>query len=374
MSEQDRRRTQAIGILESNEKRDPSQQNQELILRSLATLQEVDPVLYEEWIDRIANLFSAGTGQVVTQASLRAVVDGRVAQQKAVRAGTERGVEITQAAPEGTLLDPSRFAPVPAAPDEDEDLPRPLGTVADNALGRLEPGTGGGIERRLGQVQEDLYRFGDHVEPFASLGNLRIQSLQRRMERAGLLDKGDYRPGFWDTPTRDAMKLAMGFGNEQRKSYQAILEQLALFPVPKSELGDPAALSPDPASIAQDVKATFRQRLGREPSASELRELGSALGGFETESLAQQAELAATGRLLPEFTSATLPGGSQISGGKVAVPDTPVIVDPRARFLELFDKRFGPEEARNRRVIDVANQRRSVMSSLTTMQALIEGG
>ena len=367
MSEQDRRRTQAIGILEKNEKRDFSQFNELSVFRALATLKEIDSELYDEWIERIARFVTIGSGQVAEQAGLRDAVDATIAGDVAVREGTQRGVAITQATPEEekSALDPGRFTPTPAVPDEEEDLPRLLGAVEGPGV----VGAGGGV----GGLR-DRYRFGDHVLPFASLGNLRIQNLQRQMERAGLLDKGDYTPGFWDRPTRDGMELAMGFGNEQNRTYQTILADLALIQPNKAELGDPAPLSPDPASIAQEVKATFRQRLGREPSASELRELGSALGGFETESLAQQAELAATGRITPEFTSATLPGGSQISGGKVAVPGTPVIVDPRARFLELFDQRFGPEVARNRRVIDVANQRRSVMSSLTTMQALIEGG
>ncbi len=376
MSEQDRRQAQAIGILESNEKRDFSRFNQGLVISALATLQGINSELYDEWIERIARVMTIGTGQVIPQEELRNVVDAIATSDADIRRGTQAGVEQIQDTPEeergGLIADFTPLSEFPPDPGDDDTLPPLLGGITDEEtrLG-LEPSA---KQRQLGISAGTLepYRQGDQFD-FAPLGSTRIQAEQRRLQRAGLLEKGEYTPGFWDIPTSQAMAVAMGFGNQGQVTFRQVLDQLALLKPKKSDLGDPAPLFPDPASIAQDVKATFRQRLGREPTASELRELGAALGGFETQSLEQQAELAATGRIAPEFTSAIV-AGAPISGGKVATPGTPVIVDPIARFLELFDKRFGPEEARNRRVVDVANQRRSVMSSLTTMQALIEGG
>ena len=354
----------AVKILELNEGRDTSQFNIGLVTRALVTLQELNPELYEEWVDKIA--VKLGT----SQASIRNSVQGLV---EADAAGTTERVTATDPT---TGLSLGDLPEPPPAPAEDENLPPILGRVPDPDRLSLEPSP---LQRQLGVTPGTLepYRFGDHVDPFASLGGIRIRDLQLQLERAGLLEKGEYHISFWDIPTGNAMQLAMQFANEGGVTYQAMLTQLSLIQRSKSELGDPAPLSPDPASIAQDVKATFRQRLGREPSASELRELGAALGGFETQSLEQQAELATTGRLEPDFTDlepSALQQQLGIAPGQVATPGTPTIVDPVARFLELFDKRFGPEEARNRRVFDTANQRRSVMSSLVTMQSLIEGG
>ena len=349
MSRHGIRLTRALETLEENEERDFSQFNEALVITALATVKELAPELYDEWIEKIARHVTIGSGQVAEKSGLRAAVDELIAADEAV----STGINLENVGED-----------VPAAPVEVENLPRPLGGVTEEAFfggprGLVEP-----------------YRLGDQFD-LASAGNLRIQAEQRKMERAGLLKKGDYQPGFWDIPTSDAMALAMGYGNQQRVTFDKVLERLALLPK-DVELRDPAPLSPDPASIAQEVKATFRQRLGREPSASELRELGSALGGFEEESLAQQVqqvELVKAGGVVPasDFTTVDFEGTPIGVRSPLSAP-TPVFVDPIARFLELFDKRFGPEEARNRQVIDVANQRRSVMSSLTTMQALIEGG
>lgn len=332
----------AIKILEQNEERGLSQFNIGLVTRALVTLQELNSGLFEEWVDKIAAKLS--TSQTSVRNSVQGLIEADTGE---------------------SLL--GGFTPPPDVVD-DPDLPRILGRVPDPPQ-RFLAGTTGAIEP---------YRFGDHVDPFASLGGIRIRDLQLQLERAGLLEKGEYHISFWDIPTGDAMKLAMGFANEKGVNYKAMLTQLALDPFKKSELRDPAPLTPDPASIAQEVKATFRQRLGREPSASELREMGAALGGFEEESQAQQAqqaELAKAGGIPSpsDFTTVDFEGET-IGVRSPPPPATPVEVDPVARFLELFDKRFGPEEARNRRVFDTASQRRSVMSSLTTMRALIEGG
>ena len=358
----------AVKILEQNEERDLSQFNIGLVIRALVTVQELNPGLYREWVDKIAAKLNT------SQASVQNSVQGLI---EADAAGSTERIAATDPTTGESLL--GGFTPLtgqPADPGDDPDLPPILGRVPDPGRIPLEPSL---LQRQLGVSAGTLepYRLGDHVDPFASLGGIRIRDLQLQLVRAGLLEKGEYHVSFWDLPTGAAMQLAMGFANEGGVTYQAMLTQLSLIQRSKSELGDPAPLSPDPARIAQDVKATFRQRLGREPSASELRELGAVLGGFETQSLEQRAELTATGRIEPEFADlepSALQQQLGVTPGRAAVPGTPVVVDPVARFLELFDKRFGPEEARNRRVFDTANQRRSVMSSLTTMQALIEGG
>ena len=348
MSRHGIRLTRALETLEENEERDFSQFNEALVITALATVKELAPELYDEWIEKIARHVTIGSGQVAEKSGLRAAVDELIAADEAV----STGINLENVGED-----------VPAAPVEVENLPRPLGGVTEEAFfggprGLVEP-----------------YRLGDQFD-LASAGNLRIQAEQRKMERAGLLKKGDYQPGFWDIPTSDAMALAMGYGNQQRVTFDKALERLALLPK-EVELADPPLLLPDAASIAQEVKATFRQRLGREPRPAELREMAGQLTGFQQVAL-EQAEVLQD---LEGETTQPLPmrpAPPQLGADRtplVAPLTTPgVAVDPIARFLELFDQRFGPEVARNRRVIDVANQRRSVMSSLTTMQALIEGG
>jgi hypothetical protein len=214
------------------------------------------------------------------------------------------------------------------------------------------------------------------------------------------LKRNTYIPGFWDNPSQEAYYTALAYANQSGDHVRDTLTRLATMPKPPepAQPREVRQFTPsDPAVIAQEVKATFRQRLGREPRPEELNVMSAHLGvfeqlAFEAESqvLANQFE-AQEQAMAREDAFANRPGprvedidphqSPEVArvappvgpGGEpfVTLPPSPAAVDPVARFLEEFDRRYGPEVARNRAVAETANQYGNVMQSLLTMQALV---
>jgi hypothetical protein len=229
-----------------------------------------------------------------------------------------------------------------------------------------------------------------------------IRRIQKDLERAGLLEPGTYQPGLWDTPSKEAYTTALGMANESGDPVQTVLNYMATLPKqPKTDetearLKEIRQFVPsDPATLAQTVKKTFRSMLGREPTPAEVRQMAAQLGGFEKGAFNEE-----TGRLEDiadaqemEEALAGAAGGSQVlpgspvkgpqapgtgpgSGGDSAfvnLPDAVPSIDPVARFLELFDQKYGPEMKRNDAVAEYATQRQNLLQSLVTMSSMIGG-
>lgn len=75
------------------------------------------------------------------------------------------------------------------------------------------------------QVSPD-YRAGDQFSIGQGRSERWILGVQRRMERAGLIDSDQYIPGFWDNYTVGAMEDLMSYANAQGYTWEEILQQI----------------------------------------------------------------------------------------------------------------------------------------------------
>lgn len=103
----------------------------------------------------------------------------------------------------------------------------------------------------------------------------------------------------------------------------------------------PSVDLPGPEEIAQAVKATMSDLLGREPDAAELESLASVLTTFSKESATERQSLAVA------------PDGTQ-----------QVVSDPAARFKEYLSANYRPEVARRRDVGELASGRDNLLKAV----------
>lgn len=229
--------------------------------------------------------------------------------------------------------------------------------------------------------QDPRYFIGDQIAP-ASLAPEEIVAIQKRLVEAGLLETGKFYEGFWDDATTAAYETVLAYSNQRGTEWQDTLQDL-IDNIPdelkeqqqQAAIADvfqePAYMAPDYATLAQDVKGMFRSRLGRDPTEDELREMAGALSGswkaahdaavaaaraeFDMgQTLQEQAE---AGEELPEATS----------------PGTFTMVDPAARFAELFEQRFKPEIDRLESLGAVRQNTDNVFASVRSLTSMIGG-
>lgn len=334
----------------------------------------------------------------------------------------------------------------PEPPDDDENLParQPIGVALDY-VARVAPrpfvtdpknlGAGTpldpnrprvGSPNRFGIVpgieQPPEYFIGDDTNIFNGLSPEVTILYQTMLVDAGWLspedfkiEKGAKRGGF---ETWNAMNKAMWAANatvaetwiEAAQDAAAARELAGVDdidhePVP---VWTPATyLSPDPDTLSQVVKQAFRNQLGREPTAQEVRSLMSSLAGeflgqFETQEAIDKAAfeqgIAATdasrGPIDPETGERTVvpldrpdptvggglgPHGlSRTTADTFRTVDNPleqiVGVDPISSFQEDFEARFAEELARGRQRVTQRDARRSIMGSIFAIDAAVGGG
>jgi len=145
-------------------------------------------------------------------------------------------------------------------------------------------------------------------------------------------------PGRIDDSTVGGMQTLMALGNRQSTSWSEVLEGIIrIGGVPGSgtdgdEFDPKPYLAPDYASLAQTVKSTFRQRLGREPDQAEMAELVGELQGWSKG--AYDAEV--------QYGQAQFDDDDGIPGVEEPMQELSN-VDPVSRFQELFDERYQGE-------------------------------
>ena len=285
----------------------------------------------------------------------------------------------------------------PKLPDlVDLNVPRPIGVPLDFVASREGPV--GNIDR-LGTVNvPPRYFEGDEFDP-ASLDPNLIIRWQKRLVAAGLIDEGEYTPGYWDDLSMAAYKKVLGYANlnaqtdleavdrliqtlpQSVKDARAKAKQLEVF-------SEPPYITPDYATLAQGVKGYFRERMGRDPTDAELSELTGMMNslyrqqfdvGVEADRIVFEG--GAESVTPPALTfGQPLPEGQPPAlsfGGRPATPVGSRVlqgVDPEARFLELFEKRFKPEVDRLDSLSEVRRNANNVFNSLRTMTSLIGGG
>lgn len=203
-----------------------------------------------------------------------------------------------------------------------------------------------------------------------------LESFQRMMENAGVLDEGKYLPGVTDTPTINAMISVMAIANTQgitdwRGAAELVLKSgMQNLEETREELLAPlfvnrTYVAPDYDSLAQGIKGLFRDRLGRDPHDYEIALFADQLqqdyrSEFDVSERARYQEFVAGNKDWNVPT--TGPSGSMFDGpvGTFDVPDDPRFtvnadnvrtagggslqgVDPAASFAEEFERRYAQE-------------------------------
>lgn len=202
-----------------------------------------------------------------------------------------------------------------------------------SAVDPAQMGGPGGVPYRPGQAPEVYYK--GEVDPGTpGIGSLDILRgmvtedrvrLQEQLRALGLARQPRY--GYLDDDTISGFEEVLAIANRQGERWTVTLGNLATTGGIEEEQGfqPEPYLAPDYATVAQRVKATFREQLGRDPDDYELQQLASELSGFDAlahEREQEYAELAAN--------PAAQPG--EMSG-----------VDPLARFNQRFEELFAGE-------------------------------
>jgi hypothetical protein len=196
-----------------------------------------------------------------------------------------------------------------------------------------------------------------------------IEDYQAKAILAGMIDPEDaqYHPGQRDKITRDSFYWLLFDANANGNFWDDQLEgniashQEWLVDNPEKDENPwrnfvtPTYLAPDYATLAQTVKSTMSQRLGRDASSAEMSFLTDYLGTADRQQWDAQVQgdrqtQAARAR---EWDTGDPQGGGTVQG-----------VDALARFDEQFDDRFEGELDHRERVANVAGKRGLLIDSL----------
>jgi hypothetical protein len=198
-------------------------------------------------------------------------------------------------------------------------LPDPIGGyAAPQEIARLTSG-----ERR------PVYREGDQLPLLSNMPVESLARLQQTLMALGLAS--NVIVGEVDDGTARAFSQVLSIANRRGERWSDTINRLrvqveqsgqGLGPVEDADV----YLAPDYASIAQQVKALFKQRLRRDPTDAELALLGDEMSALfrkqfdVSQGAQQQAKGAGAGRVIEAMD-----------------------VDPVARFQEAFEKRYAGE-------------------------------
>jgi hypothetical protein len=107
----------------------------------------------------------------------------------------------------------------------------------------------------------------------------------------------------------------------------------------------PTYLAPDYATLAQRVKQTFRQNLGREPTESELAGLADELSSYHRQAFEAEVEQAQQDWQSRQFAMEGGINQHPFASGFDTTPEPGQVeaVDPLARFNERFDEAYQPD-------------------------------
>lgn len=263
---------------------------------------------------------------------------------------------------------------------------RPIGVSDDFLAIRQQPGrqmglsaaAGGAVVDDLGTVPlgrqrsqaiKPRYFEGDQFSP-AGQSPEQIARIQSQLVAAGLIEEGEYWAGFWDAATSSAYTMVLGYANQSgltaddaiRRLQETLPDSVKEARAKKKAMEvfqAPPFMAPDPAKLAQDVKETFRRRLGRDPTPEDLASMTAALGDSYRQ--AYDAEVAA----------ARAHFNAQL--GKGPAGTTVQDVDPASRFLQVFEERYQPELARFDALEEARVNQANVFASLRNMGSLIGG-
>ncbi len=324
--------------------------------------------VYEK--DEEGNFVNKVTGEVLDTEQVQAALGTDTAEGLRAAIGSPEAEDLT------ALLDLPFIGgrPGPGTVPEDRPVFEPQGfpVFEDASIGSLLRGDPSQFLK-----PRQRYHLGFDWSP-ASWDASRRVVLKDSLVRAGYLDPDQQAGGAtWAFAEASAMAALADEANGIGTTWNQQLAKVAANPSEaakrraKGRAGAdrrpfvaPAFLKPDMATLTQSVKQSIRQRLGREPTGTEMGELVETLGvDFRAEFGAQVAALRS------EFDATT----RAIDTDEPQAAGTVQSVNPAARFAEHFDQRFAGEiDVRKRGA--ALNQREAIGAATLNMVDGLIGG
>ena len=203
-----------------------------------------------------------------------------------------------------------------------------------------------------------IYYEGDEQSILRGLTTEDRVRLQEQMVAIGRLTNPLY--GEADGRTLNSFKEILAMANLEGEEWRTTLGRVATDPRLQGQDGDEPQfdpkpyLAPDYATLAQEVKSTFRQRLGREPDQAEMAELVGELQGWNKG--AYDAEV--------QYGQSQFDDDDGIPGVEEP-PQELSNVDPVSRFQELFDERYSGE-------LDIVERKAAVPGKRASVQGAVD--
>jgi hypothetical protein len=215
----------------------------------------------------------------------------------------------------------------------------------------------------------DFYKEGDQYRIFANLPTEDLYSLQARLIQGGLLARGAFTPGDFDTATATAISLVLGrqnrLGVKTGEKNIAWNESLLLYqnePLPSgSEVS--VYLPPDYAEVSTRIRNLFTEELNRQPKGYELKLLAEKFYNDASLQSQQQSELSemALGPTVSELEAGNV-GSKDIQG---VVSDTGLQqVSPTGRLYENFNNLIQKEKDRLGANADIQTTGRNMLGTI----------
>jgi len=215
----------------------------------------------------------------------------------------------------------------------------------------------------------DFYKEGDQYRIFANLPTEDLYSLQARLIQGGLLARGAFTPGDFDTATATAISLVLGrqnrLGVKTGEKNIAWNESLLLYqnePLPSgSEVS--VYLPPDYAEVSTRIRNLFTEELNRQPKGYELKLLAEQFYNDASLQSQQQSELSemALGPTVSELEAGNI-GSKDIQG---VVSDTGLQqVSPTGRLYENFNNLIQKEKDRLGANADIQTTGRNMLGTI----------
>ena len=210
------------------------------------------------------------------------------------------------------------------------------------------------------------YARGDEVALFVGRSSEYIASMQQLLIESNVLDKSEIgQPGFWGMAEEAAMANLLPAADMRGMTIDQFMQQLAENPLPEDKgpgFVTPVYQAPDMATLSQDLKGVFRNRLGRNPEPYEMDDL---IRQMEADHYADYQSQVEAARMEWEARREAIETGADQTTGQVRQ------VDPFSRFKEKFDELYTPEMDRNQEVIEGRNNVANMMNRLAGIEGAI---
>lgn len=267
----------------------------------------------------------------------------------------------------------------------DPNLPRrenPLDTLMERTVAP-------GLATAMDNIEADSkprYFEGDESKPAIGPPE-EIARLQKRMVSAGVL-QSEFHLGVWDQTSQSAYTRLLAHANARGQDVeQSIVEYQNANIRPEEQLPEfspDTYIKPDYAELENAVKDTVEKRLGRDANPGDIAELTSRLQKHYRDEYDVNTEVARRQyeRGVAEQTQVSMTPAESIVAEEEGTGPSPEAfdmgeiesVDPTARFLQEFDKRFEDEEAMIERREQGEENRNLLQDGFSGLRRALAGG